>query len=110
MMEYKGYSGIVKFDDEAEIFHGDVLLTKGAVTFQGKTVEELKQSFRESVDEYLSFCAESGIEPEKPFSGKLVLRMKPELHRTLAIVARQENKSLNALITDRLAEDFGVTA
>ena len=108
MMEYKGYSGIVKYDDEAEIFHGDVLLTKGAVTFQGKTVEELKQAFRESVDDYLAFCEESGIEPEKPFSGKLVLRMKPELHRTLAIAAREENKSLNALITDRLAEDFGV--
>ncbi len=106
MMEYKGYSGIVKYDDEAEIFHGDVLLTKGAVTFQGRTVEELKHAFRESVEEYLAFCEESGIEPEKPFSGKLVLRMKPELHRTLAIAARKENKSLNALITDRLSEEF----
>lgn len=109
MMEYKGYSGVVKYDDEAEIFHGDVLLTKGAVTFQGKTVEELKQAFRESVDDYLVFCEESGIEPEKPFSGKLVLRMKPELHRILAVAARQENKSLNALITDRLSEEFGLS-
>lgn len=110
MMEYKGYHGVVKYDDEAEIFHGDVLLAKGAVTFQGKTVEELKQAFHDSVDDYLAFCEEYAIEPEKPFSGKLVLRMKPELHRALAIAARHENKSLNALITERLAEDFGVAA
>lgn len=110
MMEYKGYHGVVKYDDEAEIFHGDVLLAKGAVTFQGETVEELKQAFHESVDDYLGFCEESGIEPEKPFSGKLVLRMKPELHRALAVAARREHKSLNALINDRLAEDYGVSA
>ena len=75
MMEYKGYYGVVKYDDEAEIFHGDVLLAKGAVTFQGKHVKELKKAFHDSVDEYLKFCEESGIEPEKPFSGKLVLRL-----------------------------------
>lgn len=110
MMEYKGYHGVVQFDDKAEIFHGDVLLTKGAVTFQGKTVEELKQAFLESVEDYLDFCQEAGIEPEKPFSGKLVLRMKPELHRALAVAARRERKSLNSLINDRLAENFGLPA
>jgi len=107
-MSYMGYFGAVKFDDEAGIFHGDVLLAKGAVTFQGKSVDELKQAFQDSVDDYLNFCKESEIEPEKPFSGKLVLRMKPELHRALAVAARHENKSLNTLITERLAEDFGI--
>lgn len=110
MMEYKSYYGVVKYDDEAEIFHGDVLLAKGAVTFQGKTVKEIKRAFHDSVDEYLKFCEESGVEAEKPFSGKLVLRMNPQLHRVLAVAARREHKSLNALITDKLAEDFGVTA
>ncbi|TCV88050.1 type II toxin-antitoxin system HicB family antitoxin [Sulfurirhabdus autotrophica] len=110
MMEYKGYYGVVKYDDEAEIFHGDVLLAKGAVTFQGRSVKEIKQAFQDSVDEYLKFCEESGIEAEKPFSGKLVLRMNPKLHRALAVAARREHKSLNTLITDKLAEDFGVTA
>ena len=110
MMEYKGYYGVVKYDDEAEIFHGDVLLAKGAVTFQGKHVKELKKAFHDSVDEYLKFCEESSLEPEKPFSGKLVLRMKPELHRALAVAARREHKSLNTLITEKLSEDFGVVA
>ena len=110
MMEYKGYHGVVKYDDVAEIFHGDVLLAKGVVTFQGKTVEELKLAFHESVDDYLAFCEEAGIESEKPFSGKLALRMKPELHRALSVVALREHKSLNTLINERLSEDFGVSA
>ncbi|MBI5143062.1 MAG: type II toxin-antitoxin system HicB family antitoxin [Nitrospirae bacterium] len=110
MMEYKGYYGVVRFDDDAEIFHGDVLLARGAVTFQGETVAELKQAFMDSVDEYLSFCNESGIEPEKPFSGRLVLRMKPELHRAIAVAAKRANKSLNELITRKLEEEFGIAA
>jgi len=106
MMEYKGYVGVVKFDDEAGIFHGDVLLTKGAVTFQGKTVNELRRAFGDSVDEYLKFCEESGIEAEKPLSGKLVLRMKPALHRALAVAAKQKHTSINTLISKVLEDAF----
>ena len=55
-MEYKGYVGKVEFDDDAEIFHGEVLDTRDVITFQGKSVGELRQAFRDSIDDYLAFC------------------------------------------------------
>lgn len=100
MMEYKGYIGKAEFDDEADIFHGEVLLTKDVVTFQGSTVASLKKAFRDSVDEYLTFCQEQNTEPEKPFSGKFVLRLDPEAHRRAAFAAKLAGKSLNAWVAE----------
>ena len=70
MMEYKGYLGQVEFDDEAGTFHGEVINTRDVITFQGKSVAELKKAFQDSVDDYLAFCAARGEEPDKPSSGK----------------------------------------
>lgn len=102
-MKYKGYEGSISYDEEAEIFHGEVINTKDVITFQGKSVKELKKAFKESIDDYLAFCEEKGEKPEKPFSGNLVIRIDPELHKRLAIQARKKRKSLNALIEERLA-------
>ena len=102
-MKYKDYEGSITFDDDAEIFHGEVINTKDVITFQGRSVRELKKAFKESVDDYLNFCKEKGESPDKPFSGNLVIRIDPELHKKLAIQAKKKRKSLNALIAERLA-------
>ena len=69
MMQYKGYTGKVEYDDEAGIFHGEVINTRDVITFQGRSVVELREAFRDSVEDYLAFCAERDEEPEKPFPG-----------------------------------------
>lgn len=102
-MRYKGYEGSVAFDEEAEVFHGEVINTKDVITFQGSTVKELKKAFKDSIDDYLAFCEERGEKPEKPFSGNLVIRIDPELHKKLAIQAKKKRQSLNAFIEERLA-------
>lgn len=102
-MKYKGYEGNITFDDEAEIFHGEVINTKDVITFQGNSVKELKKAFKDSVDDYLEFCTKKGEEPEKPYSGNLVIRIDPDLHKKLAIQAKKKKKSLNAFIEERLA-------
>lgn len=102
MMEYKGYVGKVEFDDEAKILHGEVINTRDVITFQARSVDELYIAFRDSVDDYLDFCAERGEEPEKPFSGKFTVRLAPELHRKIFLQAHRSNKSLNAWVTDTL--------
>ena len=99
MMQYKGYTGRVDFDDEADLFHGEVLGLRDVVTFQGRTVEEVKQAFRDSVDDYLEFCAKRGEQPEKPFTGKLMVRLPPELHRKVYVAAKQAGTSVNAWIS-----------
>lgn len=100
MMQYKGYIGIVEFDDEAEIFHGEVINTRDVITFQGTTVEEIKQAFAESIEDYLDFCLSRGEEPEKPFSGKFNLRLPTSLHREAVIAASKEGKSLNSWLVE----------
>ncbi|MCB1054322.1 MAG: type II toxin-antitoxin system HicB family antitoxin [Acidobacteria bacterium] len=102
MLEYKGYKGHVELDPEVGIFHGEVIDTRDVITFQGRSVEEIEAAFRESIDDYLEFCAERGERPDKPFSGRLMLRLSPNLHRDLYSAARQAGKSLNQLIAERL--------
>jgi predicted HicB family RNase H-like nuclease len=101
-MTYKGYEGVVEYDDEAGVFSGHIINTRDVVTFEGTTVKELRKAFRDSIDDYLAFCKELGKEPEKPFSGKLLLRIGPELHRQLVGEAAQKKLSLNGLIQDKL--------
>ena len=102
-MEYKGYSGIVEFDDEAELFHGEVANLRDVITFQGRSVDELRQAFVDSIDAYLSWCAERGKSPDKPFSGKFMVRIDPETHREISTAAQKSGKSLNAWVADNLA-------
>ncbi|MEX2559015.1 MAG: type II toxin-antitoxin system HicB family antitoxin, partial [Pirellulales bacterium] len=92
----------VEFDDEAGIFHGEVINTRDVITFQGESVPELKKAFQDSVDDYLAFCAKRGEEPEKPFSGQFVTRIPPELHRKVNLAASMSGKSLNAWVAEQL--------
>lgn len=102
MMEYKGYIGKVDFDDEAGIFHGEVVNTRDVITFQGESVAELKRAFHDSVNDYLAFCEERGEESDKPFSGQFVTRIPPDLHRKVNVAASLSGKSLNAWVTEQL--------
>lgn len=99
MIEYKGYTGIVEFDSELSLFVGHVTDLGDEIYFEGESVEALKASMQRAVDHYLSVCAARGEEPERPYSGKLNLRLGPELHRAAAITAATEGESLNTWLT-----------
>ena len=94
-MMYKGYAGKAEYDDEAEIFYGEVIGLRDVVTFKGTSVKELQESFRESIDEYLAFCERMNKTPDVPVSGRLILRISPELHSHAAVVVKSEGQSLN---------------
>lgn len=106
MMRYRGYAGKVEFDAEADIFHGEVVGIRDVVTFQGRSVDEIRRAFRESVDDYLAFCRERGEEPDKPCSGNFMVRIGPDLHRRANILANASGKSLNAFVTECLAKEI----
>ena len=105
MMEYKGYFGDVTYDPEADIFHGNVLGLKDVITFQGTSVKELEQAFKDSIDDYLVWCKERGEKPEKTFSGELRLKMPIELHAQLAHMAATQGISLNTHIIEQLQKN-----
>ena len=102
MMSYKGYQAVLKYDDEAEVFHGEVIGTRDVVFFEGASVEELNREFQFSIDDYLDFCAEQGHEPDKRFSGQIPLRVSPDVHRAANAIAKSEGKSLNAWIAETI--------
>lgn len=104
MLTYKGYTGHIELDEEAGIFHGEVLDLRDVITFQGISVKELEQAFKNSVDDYLEFCKERGEEPDKPFSGRLMVRLPPELHRKVYTSSKKEGKSLNQWIAEKLSQ------
>lgn len=101
-MNYKGYFGTAEFDDEAKIFHGEVEGLRDVVTYQGRTVDELVQAFHDSIDDYLEFCSKRGEAPEKPVSGKLLLRLPTAVHRYVLGAAKSEGVSINAYIVGKI--------
>lgn len=101
-MTYKGYEAIVEFDEDADLFHGEVIDLRDVITFQGRSVDELRRAFAESVEDYLAFCKERGEEPEKPYSGQFVVRVEPSLHKAVASAARRAGISLNRWVATAL--------
>lgn len=102
LLHYKGYVGSVKFIEEQDIFYGKLEFINDLITFQGTSVKELKEDFRQAVDEYLEDCKEFGKEPEKPFKGRFPARINPELHKKAAFMAIQKNISLNKYVEEAL--------
>jgi predicted HicB family RNase H-like nuclease len=98
MMEYKGYVARVEFDESANVFHGQVINLRDVITFEGESVTELQAAFQESVDDYLEFCASRQEDPEKPFSGKFLVRIDPDVHRRAALAAGRAGESLNVWV------------
>ena len=110
MMEYKGYLATVEFDESAEILHGRVANSGSypIATFEATDAKRLREEFERSVDEYLAWCEEDGVEPRKPYSGKLNLRLGSELHAAVASAAMREHVSINSWIVRTLQESTAV--
>jgi len=93
---------VVDLDEDAGLFHGEVINTRDVLTFQGRALDELKTAFADTIADYLDWCRERGKEPERPYSGHFTVRVAPELHRRIATAAARERKSVNAFIADAL--------
>jgi predicted HicB family RNase H-like nuclease len=105
MMSYKGYTAFVEFDTEAKIFHGEVADLSDVVTFQNTDAEQLEEEFHQSVDVYLTFCQETGRQPEKPFSGKFIVRIPKQLHQKAFLTAQHRKQSLNSFIARAIEKE-----
>jgi predicted HicB family RNase H-like nuclease len=95
ILTYKGYQGRFEYDADADIFHGDVLHITDVVTFQGRSIDDLKTALADSIEDYFDLCREVGKSPQKPYSGRFNVRLTPELHQKAAHTAALEGVSLN---------------
>ncbi len=97
-LTYKGYIGSVSFSEKDNVFFGKIEGINGLVNFEGESVKELTEAFHEAVDDYLEYCKEEGFEPHKSYSGSLNIRLSPEIHSRIAVLAKQAGISINAFI------------
>ena len=104
MIEHKGYTGILEYDATIERFSGHVVDLNDTIYFEGESVGEVRESMARAVDHYLATCEKHDIDPERPFSGDLRVRMKSDLHRAVFIMASSTGVSLNRFIIETLAE------
>lgn len=102
MMKYKGYIARIEYDEEDRIFVGHLAGIKDIVGFHGTTVDDLESAFHESVDSYIAISEETGRPPQKPYSGKLMIRIPPEVHAAVATAAQVHGKSINQWASETL--------
>lgn len=102
VLSYKGYAARIEFDPDDRLFFGRIAAIEDIVTFHGETVDELVNHFEEAVDDYLATCEKLGQQPNKPYSGKIMLRVPVEIHAAVATAAQVSGKSINQWATDAL--------
>ena len=101
-MNHEGYVATIELDEEAGLFHGEVINTRDVLTFQGRTLDELKVAFADTIADYVDWCEERGKEPQRPYSGNFTVRISPELHRRVATAAARNGKSVNSFVAETL--------
>jgi predicted HicB family RNase H-like nuclease len=102
-MKHRSYAARIDYDAENNIFIGVVVGMKDTLRFHGASVDELRADFEFAVDHYLASCAAEGVKPERQASGRLLIRIPPEIHAAAAIAAAGESISLNEWIARALA-------
>ena len=102
ILEYKGYQGTVEISEKDSCLFGKILDIKSLITYEGQTVSELIENFHYSLDDYLETCKIDGIEPEKPFKGNFNVRINPELHKKVVMIANRNGISLNQFVEQAL--------
>ncbi|MFH1553704.1 MAG: type II toxin-antitoxin system HicB family antitoxin [Pseudomonadota bacterium] len=105
-MKYKGYAAHIEYSDDDGCFVGHIAGIWDVVGFHGESVRELRTAFEEALDDYLETCSKIGREPQKTYSGKLMLRIPPDIHAAVAIAAETSGKSINQLVAEILDQNI----
>lgn len=103
-MTYKGYTARIDYEERDNIFAGRILGIRTIISFHGVTVDQLRAEFELAIKDYLADCKDQGIHPDKPASGKLLLRVPPEIHGRALVAAQAAGKSLNQWATEVLEQ------
>ena len=103
-MTYKGYAAKIEYSDDDDCFVGHIASIKDVIGFHADSVKELRRAFEEAVDDYLVTCEKVGRAPQKPYSGKLMLRVPPEIHARAAMMAEAHGMSINQWAADVLSK------
>ncbi|MCK4761898.1 MAG: type II toxin-antitoxin system HicB family antitoxin [Candidatus Aminicenantes bacterium] len=106
LLTYKNYTGSVEYSAEDEVFYGKIEFITDTVLYEGRSVEELKKNFQEAVEDYIEACEDMGKKPQKPFKGKILARIDPELHKKAALASLQRRVSLNKFVENAIRHEI----
>lgn len=107
LLSYKNYNGTVEYSKEDSCLFGKVIGIKSLISYEGNSVQELEQDFKNAIDGYLEDCIERNIQPEQSYKGTFNVRISPELHRNIAVYAIEHGKSLNAAVEEAIGNMVG---
>jgi predicted HicB family RNase H-like nuclease len=102
LMEYKDYYGTVEFSSADNVLFGKVLGVKGLISYEGRSLQDLKNDFEGAIDDYLKICAEEGLVPHREYKGKFNVRVSPEVHKELVLYSAARGKSLNSTVEEAI--------
>lgn len=105
-LNYKDFIGSVSYSAEDEVFYGKIEHINDLITFESENARDLKAAFEEAVEDYIIFCEEKGIQPNKPFKGSFNVRVKPSIHKRAYQKAIQQGMSLNKFIEKTLEKEL----
>lgn len=103
MMHQDGYEAAVDYDDDAGLFHGEVVNLRDVITFQGRSVDELRRAFADSVADYIAYCDKRGEPPERPHTGERSVRLDPAVHRAVILAAHRSGVTPDEWVAQALA-------
>lgn len=106
MLDYKGYHATITYNADDELFVGEVFGITDSLNFHGSSIEELKQMFAQSIDNYLDLCKQVGKDPEKEFKGSFNVRIPSELHKKISMLAAQQKITLNQYVVNALSKSI----
>ena len=109
VMRYKGYWAKVQYSEADNCFWGEIEGIRDSITFEGTTVEELRKDFEGAIDDYIEWCKEDGVEPQKQYSGSFNIRIDPELHREASLLSKIKDISLNQFVERAIAKEVKVS-
>jgi len=105
-LEYNDFIGSVNFSEDDDVFFGKIEGVNALVTFEGQSVAELKEAFKEAVTDYIGLCQAKGIKAQKTYTGVLNVRLTPEIHRRAAVIAKKSGTTLNSLIKKAVEKEL----
>lgn len=108
ILKYKDFIGSVNFSTTDGVFFGKIEGIKSMVSFEGETVKELEQDFKNAVDDYIEYCKEHGIKPQKSYSGKLSITISPDEHSLIAKIAKTKGISVNAFVKNAINRELAL--
>lgn len=94
-MSYKGYKGTIECSLEDNVLYGEVLGIRSLLSYEGNALQELKDDFEDTIDDYFEYCKNHNMTPEKPYKQNIVINLEPDLQEKLYLYSELRDEDIS---------------